>query len=205
VIKQLVPGFVPRCFDSAVAGFHPCRAAEAASNPRVLRPPQNDAQLVTNGDKEETVVELDDLKSVVMFSSLKDAMLKKIAPVTLVTEFSAGSYIFKEGDYAKYLYAVIDGKVGLELEKSSGNSIMMDTVIRGRSLGFSALVDTELRQYTTHARALTDVKLFAWEAAELEKLFYQDYEFGFLFMKSIARIAKNRLQVRNLQFLDIYH
>jgi len=77
-------------------------------------------------------------------------------------------------------------------------------VIRGRSLGFSALVDTELRQYTTHARALTDVKLFAWEAAELEKLFYQDYEFGFLFMKSIARIAKNRLQVRNLQFLDIY-
>jgi len=24
----------------------------------------------------------------------------------------------------------------------------MDTVIRGRSLGFSALVDTELRQYT---------------------------------------------------------
>jgi len=32
-----------------------------------------------------------------MFSSLKDPMLKKIAEVTLVTEFSAGSYIFKEG------------------------------------------------------------------------------------------------------------
>ena len=164
----------------------------------------SDPQLALNGDKEETVVELDDLKTVVMFSSLKDPMLKKIAEVTLVTEFSAGSYIFKEGDYAKYLYAVIDGKIGLELEKGTGTTIMMDTVIRGRSLGFSALVDTELRQYTTHARALTDVKLFAWEAAELEKLFYQDYEFGFLFMKSIARIAKNRLQVRNLQFLDIY-
>lgn len=150
------------------------------------------------------MVELDDLKSVMMLSSLKDPMLEKIAEVTLVTECGPNSYICKEGDYAKYLYAVVEGKVGLELEKSDGTTIIMDTVIRGRAFGFSALVDTEVRQYTTHARALTAAKLFAWDGSELEKLFYQDYELGFLFMRSIARIAKNRLKVRNLQFLDIY-
>jgi CRP-like cAMP-binding protein len=154
--------------------------------------------------KEGKVVEPDDLRSVVILSTLKDPMLRKIAEVTLVTEHGANSYIFKEGDYAKYLFAVIEGKVGLELEKSDGTTIMMDTVIRGRVFGFSALVDAEVKQYTTHARALTDVKLYVWDGAELERLFHQDYELGFLFMKSIAKTTKNRLQVRNLQFLDIY-
>ena len=149
------------------------------------------------------MVELDDLKSVVILSSLKDPMLKKIAEITFVTECGANSYIFKAGDYAKYLYAVIEGKVGLELEKSAGTMIMVDVAVPWRAFGFSALVDTDVRQYTTYARALTDVKLFAWEGAELERIFYQDFELGFLFMKTIARIAKNRLQVGTIQFLDI--
>jgi CRP/FNR family cyclic AMP-dependent transcriptional regulator len=65
-------------------------------------------------------------------------------------------------------------------------------------------VDTEMKKYTSHARALSPTKLFCWDGAELERLFYQDYEMGFLFMKRIARIAKSRLQRRNVQFLDIY-
>ena len=150
------------------------------------------------------MVTLEDLKSIIMLSYLNDSMLKKIAEITIMTEYPADSYIFKEGDYAKYLYAVIEGKVALELEKNAGTVITMDTVVRGRTLGFSALVDTEEKKYTTHARALTDVKLFAWEATDLEELFYQDYEMGFMFMKRIAKIAKTRLQVRNIQFLDIY-
>jgi CRP-like cAMP-binding protein len=70
--------------------------------------------------------------------------------------------------------------------------------------GFSALVDTEKKNYTTYAKALTDVKLYKWEAPDLEALFNQDFEMGFLFMKRIAKIIKTRLQIRNVQFLDIY-
>ena len=140
----------------------------------------------------------------IILSHLKDSMLAKIAEITFLTEYRAGDYIFKEGDYAKHFYVIMEGKVGLELEKSANNLIMMDTISRGRALGFSALIDTEEKKYTTHAKALTDAKLFAWEAADLERLFYQDYEMGFHFMKRIAKIAKTRLQVRNIQFLDIY-
>ncbi len=81
---------------------------------------------------------------------------------------------------------------------------MIDTLGRGRIFGFSALVDTEQKKYTTHAKAIIDTKLFTWEANELERLFYQNFEMGFLFMKRIAKIAKTRLQIRNVQFLDIY-
>ena len=150
------------------------------------------------------MVNLDDLKSVILLSHLTDPMLEELSDVTLIVEYGAGDYIFKEGDYARYLYSIIDGKVGLELEKTANNLVLIDTVARGRTFGFSALVDTEQKKYTTNARAITDTRLFAWEGTELEMLFYQNYEMGFLFMKSIAKIAKTRLQIRNVQFLDIY-
>ncbi len=150
------------------------------------------------------MVNLDDLKSIILLSHLTDAMLEKLSEVTLIAEHGAGDYVFKEGDYARYLYAIVDGKMALELEKTSGSLVTIDTIARGRTFGFSALIDTEQKKYTTHARSVAETKLFAWEGTDLEMLFYQDYEMGYLFMKRIAKIAKTRLQIRNLQFLDIY-
>ena len=150
------------------------------------------------------MVELEDLKSIILLSHLTDPMLEKLADVTMTAEYKAGDYIFREGGYARYLYSIIDGKVGLELEKTAHNIVLIDTIGRGRTLGFSTLIDTEQKKYTTHARAMAETKLFIWDGAELEQLFYQDYEMGFLFMKRIAKIAKTRLQIRNVQFLDIY-
>jgi len=147
---------------------------------------------------------IDDLKSINMLSYLNDSMLENLATITSINEYRAGDYIFNEGDDAKSLYSVIDGKVGLEIEKNSSTRILIDNITKGMTLGFSALVDTEEKSYTTSAKILTDTKLFIWKAADLETLFSQDYEMGFLFMKRIAKIVKTRLQIRNVQFLDIY-
>ena len=147
---------------------------------------------------------IDDLKSINMLSYLSDSMLENLATITSINVYKAGDYIFNEGDDAKSLYSVIDGKVGLEIEKNSSTRILIDNITNGMMLGFSALVDTEEKSYTTSARALTDTKLFTWKAEDLEILFSQDYEMGFLFMKGIAKIVKTRLQIRNVQFLDIY-
>ncbi len=150
------------------------------------------------------MIELNELKSIKQLSYLNDSMLENLVKITGIIEYKAGDYIFKESDDAKSLYAVIDGKVGLEIEKNSSTRILIDNITQGMMLGFSALVDTEEKNYTTSARVLTDTKLFAWKAEDLEELFSQDYEMGFLFMKRIAKIVKTRLQIRNVQFLDIY-
>jgi len=147
---------------------------------------------------------IDDFKSISMLSHLSDSMLENLATISSINEHRAGDYIFNEGDDAKSLYSVIDGKVGLEIEKNSSTRILIDNITKGMTLGFSALVDTEAKSYTTSAKALTDTKLFTWKAADLKTLFSQDYEMGFLFMKRIAKIVKTRLQIRNVQFLDIY-
>ena len=150
------------------------------------------------------MIDLNELKSIKQLSYFNDSMLENLVKITDIIEYKAGDYIFKESDDAKSLYAVIDGKVGLEIEKNSSTRILIDTIIQGMMLGFSALVDTEEKSYTTSARVLTDTKLFAWRVEDLEMLFSQDYEMGFLFMKRIAKIVKTRLQIRNVQFLDIY-
>lgn len=150
------------------------------------------------------MLRIEDLKSIIMLSDLNDTMFEKILKVTKKTNYSSGEYIFREGDYAEHLYSVIEGKVGLELQKNTNTLIMINTITQGYSFGFSALVDTEQKKYASHAKALTDTKLLKWSGENLQKLFYEDYEMGYLFMKKIAKIAKRRLQDRNVQLLEIY-
>ncbi len=150
------------------------------------------------------MLKIEDLKSIIMLSDLNDTMLKKLLKVTKKTIYSSKEYIFKEGGYAESLYSVIEGKVALELRKNTNTLIMINTITRGYSFGFSALVDTEQKKYASHAKAITDTTLLKWNGEDLQKLFYKDYEMGFLLMKRIAKIARGRLQVRNAQFLEIY-
>jgi CRP-like cAMP-binding protein len=149
--------------------------------------------------------ELSDLKSIVLLNHLNDQMLGKLLRITSMQEYEAGRYIFKEGDYAEFLYAVFDGKIGLEVEKSVNKPIQVSSIVRGYTFGFSALVDADEKKYTTSAKSLTNTKVFLWKGSDLEKLFYQDYEMGFLFMKRIAKLIKSRLRILNVQSLNIYN
>jgi CRP-like cAMP-binding protein len=150
------------------------------------------------------MVDLNGLKSIILLNYLKDSMLDKLLSITSLKEYRAGDYIFKEGDDAKNLYAVIEGKVALEIEKNSSTRIFINDIINGMTFGFSALVEIETKNYTSSAKALTDVNLYIWKVADLEALFSKNHEMGFLFMKRIAKIIKTRLQIRNIQLLDIY-
>jgi CRP-like cAMP-binding protein len=152
----------------------------------------------------EKMVNYNDLKSISMLNYLKDSMLDKLSSITHIENFRSGGYIFNEGEDAKNLYALIEGKVRLEVDKRITARISINDITQGMIFGFSALVDDEKKTYTSYAEAVTDVKLYKWEATDLETLFNQDFEMGFLFMKQISKIIKKRLQVRNIQFLDIY-
>lgn len=152
----------------------------------------------------EKMVNYNDLKSIFMLDYLKDSMLEKLSGITSIEEYRSGDYIFNEGEDAKNLYALIEGKVRLEIDTKYSTRIFINDITQNMIFGFSALVETEKKNYTTFAKAITDVKLYKWEATDLETLFNQDFEMGFMFMKVIAKIIKTRPQIRNVQFLDIY-
>ena len=148
--------------------------------------------------------DIHDLRSIIMLNYLKDEMLEKMLKVASLQEFSAGEYIYKERDYAEFLYSVVEGKVSLETEKNSSSSFTVTQINRGRTFGFSALLDIEHRKYLGHAKAMTDVKIFCWRASDIEKFLVEDYEMGFLLMRRIANIIDNRLQVIKAQLVELH-
>ncbi len=148
--------------------------------------------------------EIEELSAIVILSQLTEPMLKKIEKITRVSTVKAGDFIFEEGEYAKHFYAIIEGKIVLQIEKNSNTQIQLTTLYRGNSFGISSLVDTDKRTFMTSAKAIVDTSVFKWAAADLEELFYQDYEMGFMFMKRVAKIIKTRLEASRAQILDIY-
>ncbi len=148
--------------------------------------------------------DIHDLRSIIMLNYLTDEMLEKMLKVTSLQEFSEREYIYRERDYAEFLYSIVEGKVSLETEKTSSTSFMVTQLNRGRTFGFSALLDAEHRKYLGHARAMTDVKVFCWRAADIEKLLVENYEMGFLLMRRIANIIDSRLQVVKAQLVELH-
>lgn len=148
--------------------------------------------------------DIHDLRSVIMLNYLTDEMLENLLRVTRLVEFSAGEYIYRENEYAEFLYSIVEGKVALEAEKTSSTSFFVLQLDKGRTLGFSALLDTEHRKYLGHAKAMTDVKAFRWRSSDIERLIMEDYEMGFLLMRRIANIIDRRLQVVKAQLVELH-
>jgi CRP-like cAMP-binding protein len=147
--------------------------------------------------------DLSDLKGIILLSHLTDPMLKKLQTITHVRDYVAGEYVYKEGDYAEHLFSVVDGRVGLELEKSSSNHVRITEITRGMTFGLPALVDTERKRYLVDAKVLVNTRVFAWRGADLEKLFFENFEMGFFFMRRVAKILNTRLETTYGQIAEI--
>jgi CRP-like cAMP-binding protein len=120
----------------------------------------------------------------------------------VVKHYGEGDYIFQEGGYAECLYSVVTGKIGLEVNLNASTACRTLDIPPGRLFGISAVVDTENRRLIMQAKALVNSKVFCWKGSDLEKLFYEDYEFGFKFMISISKILKRRMEAAMIQLAD---
>jgi CRP-like cAMP-binding protein len=143
-----------------------------------------------------------DLQSIKVLADLKEDILKKIETITYVEKYKEGDYIIRENQYADNMYAIIEGKVALELSINSSSRCRIKDVFPTESFGISAIVDTGMRTYISDAIAVTDCKVFRWEGNRLERLLYDDYELGFVFMRNIAKIMKNRLKFTRAQLAE---
>ena len=141
------------------------------------------------------------LRSLNMFSTCDEARLRKIREITYVRKFKQDQYIFRDGQYADFLFALTEGRVSLEISINSGAPYRMKDVYPGRVFGISSIVDTENRKYIANARALQDCKTFCWNSSALEKLFYADYELGFKVMRGVGKILKERLENKRMQLV----
>ena len=78
------------------------------------------------------------------FKSLDQKIIKQIASVCIVREFSAGEPIVRQGESGLGLYFITGGRVNVEIEKD-GSKIVVAELKEGDFLGEFALIDDKTR------------------------------------------------------------
>ena len=150
------------------------------------------------------MVNKDLLKSVDFFDDFPDETLERLAKIADLREYQEGEYLNRRRRSADNLYIILHGAISLETENIEGEIVHLETLVDGAALGFSSLVDIEPRQYLSDARIITPTKALRFRADDILSLCYQDLQFGFLIMKKIALIAKQRLLYRTQPLDNIF-
>ncbi|MBW1699056.1 MAG: cyclic nucleotide-binding domain-containing protein [Deltaproteobacteria bacterium] len=152
-----------------------------------------------NEIEEFRLVKKEDLKRIVIFSSLSDDMLDKVAPIIDFLRFDEREAVFREGQIAERFYMVRRGKVLLEKRISGKVAVSLGTVKAGFSFGWSALLDGG--PYTSDAICAEPCEIFSARREKILPLMDADKAMGYIISQSLLRIIKKRLDLRTEQLL----
>ncbi|MFQ5874435.1 MAG: cyclic nucleotide-binding domain-containing protein, partial [Dehalococcoidia bacterium] len=145
------------------------------------------------------------LKKFYIFEGLTEGELGRIAPLCREKVYEAGEVIFQEGEVAKDLCLVVDGKVALEMKLQPWphapiRHTTVDLITRGETFGWSALVEPHI--LTLSARCLTKTKVIAIDGSELRRLLDTDCHMGYEVMGRLSHVVASRLRDTTAKLME---
>jgi|GEM_PF-2001344 len=117
-----------------------------------------------------SVIELRKLKS---FSELDNNQIQRISQCMVRRNYAPGQFIFLEGDDSTGLWFILDGKVKIIKQSSSGRMQGLCLVDSGKCFGSCPLFDSG-DSNPADAQALTDVVLAVIPRQRIQELIYSD-------------------------------
>ncbi len=132
-----------------------------------------------------------------IFKLLKPDEIKIIAGICRTMTFSAGEFVYQQGDFGEYLYVIAEGRVVLEKSMPIGSregKVVIATLGRGRVFGcWSTLLgEPHILVLTTYCQNPTT--LLAIKGRDLRNLMMQDAHFGFNVMERLCFLLRERIQ-----------
>jgi len=127
--------------------------------------------------------------------------VQRLATIGTEMRFEPDQMIFPQGEKSKNFYLIVSGRVALE-SIAGGQTVPVMTLNEGEDMGWSALFANGLTHF--QARAVSLVRVIAFEGNQLRELCEQDTAFGFVVMKSLLEIVTERLDATRMQILDMY-
>jgi len=139
---------------------------------------------------------IDELKNSELFGGLEAAYLERLSLLCRGGSHRQGTVIFKEGDEAKELYVLTDGRVVLEIElrpvpDKPAIPTAIDVVTKGQCTGWSALVEPHI--YVASARCMTNCTTLSINGEMLRKAMADDHNLGYEVMKRLSKLIATRL------------
>ena len=135
-------------------------------------------------------------------ADLPEQALDEFAAVASLANFAAGRMIFEEGAANPFLYVVVQGRVGLDIEVPGRGRVRVLSIGPGEMLAWSALLGGGTM--TVSATALQDTQVLAMPGARLIEICRANHEAGFHVMQRMASALAQRLVGTRLQLLDLF-
>ena len=126
------------------------------------------------------------------FSPVGEESLKALATIAREECVPAGRQLFGEGDPADTLSLIVEGEVDIRYLLGSGESYVVDTLIAGDILGWSALVAPH--KTTGIATTLKPTRLIRIQAQPLRELCERDPLLGYRLSTQVIRLLADRLE-----------
>jgi CRP-like cAMP-binding protein len=125
------------------------------------------------------------------FAPINDVSLKQLAMLAEEKRVPAGETMFYEHDPADCLYVIVQGEVNISYTLGNGQQRVVDTLVDGDLLVWSAMVEP----YRTTGIGTTakETQLLAIPAAPLRELCESDPELGARLMNQVVKLLAHRL------------
>ena len=143
------------------------------------------------------------LRFIEAFQGLDEKHLSMLTGICREISFSKGSTILDESGEGRDLYAVLEGRIEVRMEKVSikHGSERLTRLNEGEIFGEMAFVSSMKR--SALVRAVSDTKILVFDGPELWKLIEREPYLGYIMMRNIARIICQRLRDTDLMWRNL--
>lgn len=135
-------------------------------------------------------------------AGMNHTQLRLLTDCAVARHFKAKQTILREGEFANGFYLIETGKVALESEAGLGESLPIQILRAGDSLGWSWMFPPYVWQFT--ARAIEPTTVLFFYATILREYCEKDHSLGYELLKRISAVMVTRLQAAHDQMLAIY-
>jgi CRP-like cAMP-binding protein len=138
------------------------------------------------------MVSADWLKKTELFGALNESQLNTLLSHSTVESFPEGKTIFRQGDEANHLYALIEGAIDLSVKTGEKFDFLSSKIEKeGAAFGIPSLI--EPFHYNVTATCLRPSKVLVINAGPVKIDMTKDPTMGMQIMKKLASIYLNRL------------
>jgi len=134
------------------------------------------------------------------FKGMPHGLLEAAAAGAKLRSYRAGEFLLREGRAADEFFAVLDGKVALEVFAADRRRITIQTVGSGEVLGWSWLAPPH--RWSLDAIAVKTTHAITVDASTLWARFAASPAEGYEFLLRLVPVLAGRIQAMEMQLLE---
>ena len=136
-----------------------------------------------------------------IFAGLPERVFSRVIEVARAVSLRDGQVLVGEGELARGMFVVRSGELEICKQGRNGAEFCVATLKAGDCVGEMSLVDIQPRSATVRARGAA--RVYAFDQAEVAKLYVTDLEAYALLVHTIAREISRRLRSADQLLVDV--